>query len=79
VVDGLSDAVLNWARRRGWLGQVLAGHLSARGLVSLPVAKAACTTGSLLGCLIWYALGRLINARRLEAVTVDSRWGSSIS
>lgn len=86
MVDGLSDAVLDWARRGGWLGLVLAmtvenlvqfvpslailplaGHLSARGLVSLPVAMAACTTGSLLGCLIWYALGRLINERRLEA------------
>jgi len=45
----------------------LVGHLSARGLFSLSLAIAACTAGSLLGCLIWYALGRLVNERRLEA------------
>lgn len=45
----------------------LAGHLSARGLISLPVAMAACTAGSLLGCGIWYGLGRLVNEQRLEA------------
>jgi len=44
----------------------LAGHLSAQGVISLPLAMAACTAGSLLGCLIWYGLGRLIDARRLE-------------
>ncbi len=45
----------------------LAGHLSARGLIPLPVTLLACTAGSLLGCLIWYGLGRLINEQRLEA------------
>jgi membrane protein DedA with SNARE-associated domain len=45
----------------------LAGHLSAQGLIPLPVAMTACTGGSLLGCLIWYGLGRLVNERRLEA------------
>ena len=45
----------------------LAGHLSAQGLIPLPVAMVACTGGSLLGCLIWYGLGRLVNERRLEA------------
>ena len=45
----------------------LAGHLSAQGLITLPVAMVACTGGSLLGCLIWYGLGRLVNERRLEA------------
>lgn len=45
----------------------LVGHLSARGLFSLPLAIAACTAGSLLGCLIWYGVGRLVNERRLEA------------
>lgn len=45
----------------------LVGLVSARGLIALPLAIAACTAGSLLGCLIWYALGRLVNERRLEA------------
>jgi len=40
----------------------LAGHLSAQGVISLPLAMAACTAGSLLGCLIWYGLGRLDRA-----------------
>lgn len=85
MIEGLTDAVLDWARGGGWLGLVLAmtvenlvqfvpslailplaGHLSARGLISLPGAMAACTTGSLLGCLIWYGLGRLVNEQRLE-------------
>lgn len=44
----------------------LVGHLSSRGLFALPLAIAACTAGSLLGCLIWYGLGRLVNERRLE-------------
>lgn len=44
----------------------LMGHLSARGLISLPVAIAAATAGSLLGCMVWYGLGRLLNERRLE-------------
>jgi membrane protein DedA with SNARE-associated domain len=45
----------------------LAGHLSAQGLIPLPVAMAACTAGSLVGCLIWYGLGRLVNEEKLEA------------
>ena len=45
----------------------LAGHLSAKGLIPLPITLLACTGGSLLGCLIWYALGRVVNERRLEA------------
>ena len=45
----------------------LAGHLSAQGLIPLPITLLACTAGSLLGCLIWYGLGRLVNERRLEA------------
>ena len=45
----------------------LAGHLSAKGLIPLPVVVLSCTAGSLLGCLIWYGLGRLINEQRLEA------------
>ncbi len=45
----------------------LAGHLSAAGLIPLPVVLVSCTAASLLGCLIWYALGRLVNAQRLEA------------
>ncbi|MEY3929974.1 MAG: hypothetical protein RLZZ516_1684 [Cyanobacteriota bacterium] len=44
----------------------LAGHLSARGVISLPVAITASLSGSLLGCLIWYGLGRLVNEQRLE-------------
>jgi membrane protein DedA with SNARE-associated domain len=47
----------------------LAGHLCARGLISLPIAIAASTGGSLLGSLIWYLLGRLVNERRLEGWT----------
>jgi len=45
----------------------LAGHLSAQGLIPLPLTMAACTAGSLLGCLIWYGLGRLVNEEKLEA------------
>jgi membrane protein DedA with SNARE-associated domain len=44
----------------------LAGHLSAQGLIPLPITVLACTTGSLLGCLIWYGIGRLVNEQRLE-------------
>jgi len=44
----------------------LAGHLSARGVISLPGAITASISGSLLGCLIWYGLGRLVNEQRLE-------------
>ena len=44
----------------------LAGHLCARGLISVPAAIAAATAGSLLGCLAWYGLGRLVNEHRLE-------------
>ncbi len=45
----------------------LAGSLSAQGLIPLPITLLACTGGSLLGCLIWYGLGRLVNERHLEA------------
>jgi membrane protein DedA with SNARE-associated domain len=44
----------------------LAGHLSARGVVNLPAAIAASIAGSLIGCLIWYGLGRVMNEQRLE-------------
>ncbi|MBD1193155.1 DedA family protein [Vulcanococcus sp. Clear-D1] len=44
----------------------LAGHLSALGVVSLPAAMAASIAGSLIGCLIWYGLGRVMNEQRLE-------------
>lgn len=47
----------------------LAGHLCAKGLISLPLAIAASCAGSLVGCLIWYTLGRLLNERQLEAWT----------
>lgn len=53
----------------------LAGHLSAQGLIPLPVAIAACTGGSVLGCLIWYGLGRLVNEQRLEAYAHRHRGG----
>ena len=53
----------------------LAGHLSARGLIPLPVVVLACTGGSLLGCLIWYGLGRLVNEQRLEAYARRHRGG----
>jgi alkaline phosphatase len=44
----------------------LVGHLSAQGMVNLPAAIAASISGSLIGCLIWYGLGRLVNEERLE-------------
>jgi membrane protein DedA with SNARE-associated domain len=44
----------------------LAGHLSAQGVVSLPAAMAASIAGSLVGCLIWYGIGRVMNEQRLE-------------
>jgi alkaline phosphatase len=44
----------------------LAGHLSAQGVVNLPATIAASMAGSLIGCLIWYGLGRLVNEERLE-------------
>jgi alkaline phosphatase len=44
----------------------LAGHLSAQGVISLPAAILCSIAGSLVGCLIWYGLGRLVNEERLE-------------
>ncbi len=59
---------------RGELGSVraIAGDPSIGcppqrpGANPLPIALLACRTGSLLGCLIWYVIGRLVNEQRLE-------------
>lgn len=45
---------------------LLAGHLSAHGIISLLAAVAASTAGSLIGCCIWYALGSLCSEERLQ-------------
>lgn len=45
----------------------LAGYGASQGLYSLPLALLATLAGSLLGCLIWYALGRWFNATLLVA------------
>lgn len=60
MLQQLHDGVIGWVRHGGWLGLVL--------------AMAACTAGSLLGCGIWYGLGRLVNKQRLEAWA--QRWGT---
>lgn len=53
----------------------LAGTMAAKGLMSVPEAIACSTLGSVLGCLIWYTLGRGINEHKLEQlVRRHGRW-----
>lgn len=53
----------------------LAGYLVASGTLTLPAAITGCTAGSLLGCMLWFWLGRTINERALERLTRShGRW-----
>lgn len=46
----------------------LAGFGASRGLYPLPVALVATILGSLLGCLIWFGLGRCLREQRLVQI-----------
>ncbi|HEX7226196.1 MAG TPA: DedA family protein [Candidatus Binatia bacterium] len=53
----------------------LAGFSAARGELNLLVVIIAGSTGSLLGALLWYYIGRKIGAERLERwATKHGRW-----
>jgi len=45
---------------------VLIGLISARGIWAWPMAAAASCLGSLIGCIIWFRLGRLVPADRVD-------------
>lgn len=53
----------------------LAGYLSARDEVNLPLALAAGTIGSLAGASFWYAIGRRVSRQKvLDWVDANGRW-----
>lgn len=53
----------------------LSGYLAARGDLSLPLALAAGTIGSLLGSTVWYAVGRRLPREKvLRWVDDNGRW-----
>lgn len=53
----------------------LAGYGASLGWYPLPIVLVATVAGSLVGCLIWYGLGALVNERRLERlVRFRGRW-----
>ena len=53
----------------------LAGYGAFQGWYPLPLALLASVVGSLIGCLLWFGLGRLVNERRLERfVRARGRW-----
>ncbi len=53
----------------------LSGYLAGRGDLSLPLALAAGTVGSLLGSTVWYAVGRKMPREKvLRWVDANGRW-----
>lgn len=53
----------------------LAGYGAFQGWYPLPLALLASVVGSLIGCLLWFGLGRLVNERHLERfVRARGRW-----